>query len=124
MGFHGELAELDAASASLLDGLKEPGIVGQKRLHARLEDIKQLLTEVRESAGTLSAPERLAAREALRRCAGNLSRTDRVLHFIGDLIERQVATGACGDDYAVGGQFGRTRSGQLLHCGGSLEVEA
>lgn len=118
-----ELADLGVTSGDLLKHLREPGVTGQMRLHAQLEDLKQTLTHLQAQAGKMSISERTAARGALSRCDAQLRRVDHVLLFIGEMLDRHTATNMGSDDYSTAGHSLRVRGPQLPRRHGSLEVE-
>lgn len=95
------LSQIDAASAGLLEGLRQPGLAGQTRIHAQLEDLKDALVRVREDGAALPEAEKAAALETLHHCRERLRRADRVFSFIGQMLERQGAASEGAEDYAA-----------------------
>lgn len=116
------LEELESILAGLRAGLRQPGLAGQRQLHARLEDLQAALLGIGHSH-TPQADQRQRTATLLAECRHHLQQTDGVLAHLRQWVQQRTAEG--GGDQGYGDAVGRGRPGSARaeHSrGGALET--
>jgi hypothetical protein len=94
----------------LLEDMLVPGLAGQSRIHARLEDLGSALRWLREHASELSVTERASIAEAIGHCQTCLRQTDALFGALqGWLRQRELPAQANADYGNAVGHRGRQR---------------
>ncbi|MCW5965811.1 MAG: hypothetical protein KIT83_17360 [Bryobacterales bacterium] len=115
------LENLELMLTGLCADLHQPGIAGQRLLHARLQDLQATLLRMQGSRGW-QAEQRQRALVLLAECRRHLQQTNGVLTHLRQWVEHRHALG--GAEQGYGDAVGRGRPGGLRtesSRGGAME---